>query len=118
VGSELRFFGDHHHVDGRDAIASFADDGDGALDESAALGIFPLRVAGGKQGPDVGGPDRAEKGVGQGVQKSVSVGVAFEPPGVVDPLPSEDENPPLDETVGVEAEADSHGRHQLSPFLR
>jgi hypothetical protein len=48
------------------------------VEEDGGVGVFPARVAGGKEAADVAGGDGAEQGVGDGVEQDVAVGVAGE----------------------------------------
>ena len=47
-------------------------------EELRRVGAAPLRISGREMAADVAGADRAENGIGQGMQADIGVGVAFE----------------------------------------
>ncbi len=61
------------------------------LQEDAGGRALPARIAGRKEGADIAGGDRAEQGVGDGVEEHVAVGVAGEAFGVLDGEAADDQ---------------------------
>lgn len=77
-GAELRFFGDHHHVDIPYQESASAHHREDAGKQLAAVDALIRRVGIGKMLPDVpesGGP---EQGVADGMEQNIRVGMAQE----------------------------------------
>ena len=110
AGGDLRRLGEDREVGVGDAPALAAQERDDGLEEPDAVRALPLRVGVGEEVPDVAERGGAEERVHQRVRRRVGVRVAEEAEGELELDAAQDEPPPRDEAVDVEAGADAeHG---------
>lgn len=105
--AEVAEFGaldDDRGVDVGDAVAAFADQGEGVFKEDERVAVLPLGVGIGEVEADVAKGGGAEEGVCDGVGEDVGVGVAIEAEVTGDGDAAEDERAALHDAVVVPAE--------------